>query len=216
LGGADEAFTPAEVDAIATAVTGTSPEAVTVRQIGGNAGRFAVRFDAEGDPIYNILVDRLSSGAAKDKILAHETGHAIDYFAGRTRGIPEHRLNQELRTVYNDLNNPDLAQRRAFNPNVDPAKSAILRNYGPERQGYPRAEIPRELWAEAIRAYLTNPNYIKSVAPETAKRIREYVNAHPRLSKIIQFNSFAAPLAAGAISSDMLADALMRWEPNEQ
>ena len=43
--------------------------------------------------------------------------------------------------------------------------------------------------AEAIRAYMTDPNYLKSVAPETAKRIREAVNANPRLNSVIQLNA---------------------------
>ena len=48
-----------------------------------------------------------------------------------------------------------------------------------------------ELIAEAIRAYLTNPNYIKSDAPDAAATIRQFVNSHPDMSKTIQFN--AAP-----------------------
>ena len=43
--------------------------------------------------------------------------------------------------------------------------------------------------AEAIRAYMADPNYIKTVAPQTAARIRQYVNSEPRLNHVIQFNS---------------------------
>ena len=50
---------------------------------------------------------------------------------------------------------------------------------------------------EAIRAYMTDPNYLKTVAPKTAARIREFVNSHPTLSKNIQFNSLAGPIASG-------------------
>jgi hypothetical protein len=46
--------------------------------------------------------------------------------------------------------------------------------------------------AEAIRAYMVDPNYLKTVAPKVAAAIREAVNSHPTLSKIIQFNSLAA------------------------
>jgi hypothetical protein len=53
--------------------------------------------------------------------------------------------------------------------------------------------------AEAIRAYMADPNYLKTVAPKTAAAIRKAVNAHPFLSKVIQFN--ALPLAAGAVST---------------
>ena len=49
--------------------------------------------------------------------------------------------------------------------------------------------------AEAIRAYLADPNYLKTVAPKTAAAIREAVNSHPILSKIIQFNTMVGPAA---------------------
>ena len=45
--------------------------------------------------------------------------------------------------------------------------------------------------AEAIRAYITDPNYIKTVAPKTAAAIRERVNTHPLLKRFIQFNTLA-------------------------
>ena len=50
--------------------------------------------------------------------------------------------------------------------------------------------------AEAFRAYITNPNFMKTVAPKTAATIQHWVNSHPHVSKIVQFNSVAAPLAA--------------------
>ena len=71
---------------------------------------------------------------------------------------------------------------------------------GPQHVGYRGADVQRELTAEAIRAYLADPNYIKTVAPRTAKAIREAVNSHPTLSKIIQFNTLAALLAGGTES----------------
>lgn len=54
--------------------------------------------------------------------------------------------------------------------------------------------------AEAIRVYLINPNYIKSIAPELAERIRRAVNTHPDLSKHIQFNQ-GAPLPPGVLGT---------------
>lgn len=39
---------------------------------------------------------------------------------------------------------------------------------------------------------MADPNYIKTLAPKTAARIREFVNNNPRLNKIIQFNGIAA------------------------
>lgn len=59
----------------------------------------------------------------------------------------------------------------------------------PELRGYSPQKVPRELWAESIRAYMDNPNYMKTVAPETAKAIRQMVNSNQQLSKVIQFNA---------------------------
>lgn len=77
-------------------------------------------------------------------------------------------IEDELYAIYRDLNRP---------------------HFGPRDLGYPALEEPKELWAEAIRAYMADPNYIKSVAPKTAAAIREAVNANPRLSSHIQFNT---------------------------
>jgi hypothetical protein len=120
LGGADEAVSPAEFDALSEAAIGTWPKAVAPRQIRGDAAQFVKTADPEtGDALYNIYVN------------------------------------------------------------------------------------PRELWASAIHAYLTNPNYLKTVAPETAKAIRAAVNANSRLKDIIQFNGIAGLTAgAGAASGD--------------
>lgn len=43
---------------------------------------------------------------------------------------------------------------------------------------------------------MANPNTMKTMAPETAGRIRSYVNEHPRLRKVIQFNGKMLPYAA--------------------
>jgi hypothetical protein len=58
--------------------------------------------------------------------------------------------------------------------------------------------VPRDLWAEAIRASMTDPNYLKSVAPKTAARIRAAVNANPQLAPIIQFNADSVPFGVPA------------------
>ncbi|WP_141690478.1 hypothetical protein [Ensifer sp. LC384] len=43
---------------------------------------------------------------------------------------------------------------------------------------------------------MTNPNTVKTMAPETAARIRPYVNDNPYLRNIIQFNGKILPYAA--------------------
>jgi hypothetical protein len=70
---------------------------------------------------------------------------------------------------------------------------------GPGYVGYKCDAASRELIVEAIRAYMADPNYMKTMAPNTAAAIRESINAHPTLSKIIQFNTIAG-LASGAIT----------------
>ena len=76
--------------------------------------------------------------------------------------------------------------------------------------GYKPHQFREEYMAEALRAYLTNPNYIKTVAPQMAKRLRDYVNTHPQLSKIIQLNTVLGPTAAA-----LLARELMREPPDD-
>ncbi len=105
--------------------------------------------------------------------------------AGRlqTDRIPQNGIKDELKQVYNLQANPAAAYQR--------------RLVGPADRGYGPAQAPRELMAEALRAYLTDPNAFKTVAPNTAARIRNAINSHPVLSKVIQFN------AAGGIAYGM-------------
>lgn len=60
--------------------------------------------------------------------------------------------------------------------------------FGPEQRACYGADAQAELMAEAIRAYLQNPNYLKTVAPNVAARIRAAVNTNHDLNQIIQFN----------------------------
>lgn len=97
----------------------------------------------------------------------------------------------ELRAVYNSLNNP--------NRTLDKSDAAAWsKPFRPESLRYEGADVPRELMAEAIRAYMTDPNYLKTVAPKTAAAIRKAVNTDPRLSPTIQFNTGGLP--AGVLS----------------
>lgn len=113
-----------------------------------------------------------------DKVAAHEVAHLIGPI--KTDG-----LSAPLRTIYNDLNNPQ--------------KHGKL--FGPEQSGYGRADVRAELVAEAIRAYMTDPNYIKTVAPDVAKAIRAAVNTNPSLSRLVQFNSVPGLLGGGALGA---------------
>lgn len=71
-----------------------------------------------------------------------------------------------------------------------------------------RSRIPglnpseEEYFAEAFRAYITDPNFVKSVAPNFAAAVRAAVNSHPRLRRVIQFNSLKFPTYATLGSPD--------------
>jgi hypothetical protein len=67
----------------------------------------------------------------------------------------------------------------------------------PKDFDYPRGDWMPEMVAEAFRAYMANPSYMKTVAPKTAAAIREAVNSHERLSQLIQFNALAGGAALG-------------------
>jgi hypothetical protein len=109
----------------------------------------------------------------------------------------------ELRRVYNTLNNPERATvpgTGRYGPRT--GEAAKGRFYTPEDMGYSGKDVPREYIAEALRAYMADPNYLKTVAPKTAATIRQFVNDNPRLNKIIQFNSDALPLGIAATCGD--------------
>jgi hypothetical protein len=182
VGEPDEALSPAAVDAVATEATGQGPEAVASRQIRGDAARLTRTVDPDtGATDWNIWVNRTLSDPQKDRVVAHEVGHLIDELSGR---IPTGGITTELKQVYNTLTTGREGTRNLT---------------GPQHLGYSDEAADRELMAEAIRGYLTDPNYLKTVAPKTAARIRAYVNANPRLAALIQFNAIgAAALAPSA------------------
>jgi len=176
-GGADEGVDDEGVRTIVEGLTGHSPVFTTDRAlIGSDSGRFV-----RGPNGSTIYVRATLPDAEIPRTLSHETSHAIDEFVGT---IPTDGLIKELETVYNTLNNPQ--------KHGPPLK--------PQHIGYKGDGIKRELMTEAIRAYLTNPNYLKTVAPKTAARIREYANTNPKISKFVQFNALT-PLGLGVAAS---------------
>lgn len=115
-----------------------------------------------------LLLDDQVLGPDESRILAHEIAHAIEiigappadmdgYYAGRFgiaaggRGTrADDSVSKQLRQIYKDL------------------------NYAPMGPRYTGDNITREYWAEAIRAYLESPDYIKNIAPDVARVIREF------------------------------------------
>jgi|GEM_PF-5806540 len=198
-GGADQALPAAEFDAITEAATGQKPARVAPSKIGqGGYGAVGInRYSGQPEQVY--LSTKLSPQQLP-QVYAHEVGHVVDQAAGE---IPTAGLEKELSFIYNDINNPVLAQRRGLlGDDVDISTARNLRNWTPNSAGYKTpVDIQREQMAEAIRSYLADPNYIKTVASNTAARIREYVNSNPRLKDIIQFNTLAPASAALALAT---------------
>lgn len=187
VGGIDEAFPPTELDALAKEGTGRSLAIRPPREMEQVAGSTALN-KYTGEPELVQLRSDLTPDQAS-RVLAHEDSHVIDELAGQ---LDNKGLMRELRDIYNTQNNPHRAE-----DGTGAAPGA--KSFTPQDLGYSGDDVAREYAVEAIRAYLTNPNYIKTVAPRTAAAIRAAVNSNPRLSKIIQFNTIAAP-AAGSLA----------------
>lgn len=157
----------------------------------GDAGRYV------GGPERRLFVDNSLPPDQAARVFEHELGHGIDDLAMGVVGpggsrIPTSGLSKELGRVYEDLNTAGW-----FKPG---------RGMTPKGQGYAANQTDAELMAEAVRAYMRDPNYIKTVAPKTAARIREYVNANPNLNKTIQFNSLAPAAGAGLLGAGLFAN----------
>jgi hypothetical protein len=157
----------------------------------GDAGRYI------SGPDRRIYVDKSLQGDQAARVFEHELGHGIDDLVFGVLGpggsrIPTKGLSKELARVYEDLNTAGW-----FKPG---------RGMTPKGQGYAASQTDAELMAEAVRAYMRDPNYLKTVAPNTAARIREYVNANPNLNKTIQFNSLAPAAGAGLLGAVLFAN----------
>lgn len=159
--------------------------------LGQDVGRYIKERTPGGDVQRSILVDNKLPAADIERVFSHEFGHMVDDLAGgmQTKGVAT-----ELATIYNDLNNPF--------PNMKGKMS-------PKDHGYKGSDVEKELFAEAIRAYLRDPNYVKTIAPKTSALIRSKVNSNVILKRVIQFNS----VAAGAVVANKL---LGQTEPRSE
>jgi hypothetical protein len=140
-------------------------------------------------PFGDITINTKYKPSDQDIIIAHEFGHAIDHFAGDITSTLTPDEIFELRDVYSDL-------RGGFKKGA-PRKQ-------PEDLGYAVNKVYVELVAEGLRAYMSNPNYFKKVAPKAAAMFRAAVNKNPHLKKVIQLNSLGAIglIGAGIHSQD--------------
>ena len=197
LGGADEALTPAQLDAAGEEILGEFPSQVPASALPRNTvGAYRDVRGPDG-PERRIHILKDLEPASRAKVTFHEFGRALDELAGtiQTKG-----LSAALRDVYNSLNNP--TRNAAGTDAVAFNGTGRTRPWSPKESGYKGDDVEREYVAEAIRAYMADPNYLKTVAPKTAAAIRKFVNDNPRLNKVIQFNSVAVPVGIGATSGD--------------
>jgi len=173
VGGDDVGLSPEDTESAARAlftVNSVDPSLMPAKGAFGSfsPSRSEIRYRNDLDP------------EQTDIVVAHELGHGLD------GGIVDNTGQvRPLRKVYHDLATGDTR--------ITKPKQMM----GPEQYGYPANQVDGEMTAEAIRAYLQDPNYFKSVAPEMARRIREAVNTDPRLRDVIQFNANPST-AAGA------------------
>lgn len=117
---------------------------------------------------------------------SHELGHVL-------RLLTELSLNndarREMTALFNTMNNPN---RTSDGLDAAPGSTATPETVGRYSS---RSRIPglnpseEEYFAEALRAYMTDPNF--------AAAVRAAVNSHPRLRRVIQFNSLRFPTYAG-------------------
>ena len=187
-GGGDQGIPSEAYGPIVQTAAGATFHKALPGALRGRSGRLSKRIDPEtGEPRWEIEIASDLNPEQAARVQAHELGHLIDEVAGQ---IPTAGLSRELDQVYSSLLT---GQERTRNLT------------SPRHVGYSKVDAPRELMAEAIRAYMADPNYLKTVAPKTAETIRRAVNGHPRLSKIIQFNSIAGAGIGGALLADELA-----------
>lgn len=177
--GGDVGLTPEEINAIGEEITGKKIEIVPADELDGDAGAFRYYPDTK-EPIDIRLADDLTPEDL-DRVRGHEVSHAMDLEAGEipTKGLG---IDKELDRNYSTLTTGDENRRKLSLPH--------LRSY----QG---DDIRAEKVAEAFRAALTNPNYLKTVAPKTYETLRRWIKDNPELARIVQLNNLAAATAAG-------------------
>jgi hypothetical protein len=134
-------------------------------------------------PVGDLYVKAILGPQDQDFVTAHEFGHGIDYFANEVSATLTTPEIDELRRVYATLRGGP--GRKTLHPQ-------------PETYGYSGDHVNRELVAEGLRAYLTNPNYFKAAAPRSAAKLREAVNTNKYLKRVIQLNSLGAAGIVGA------------------
>ncbi len=185
--GEDEGLTPLEIWDLASEAMGRPPTLHSHEELGRTSGRYVQIRDPEGPQIW---INRELTDEQKQLTLGHETGHLVHDLAAGMRLAPLRKLKPKLEGIYSTLNE---------------GKEGLQPPKLPQDYGYPKSEAPYEIVAEFLRAYLTDPNYVKTVAPDAAAVARAMVNSHPQLSRLLQLNTLGGLAVLGgaaAIAAD--------------
>jgi len=169
-------------------------------------GNIGITLLKEGWPHKVGIANDLSEADVK-RVLAHETGHVL-----HETGKRERNSGRVVRDVSPDGIEADMLENYHSNKTghywpvrltkrgpslIDPATGEIRPRYGPREFGYREEELWQEYVAEGLATYMTAPNTIKTLWPETAARLRAFVNEHEELKKVIQLNGLAGPAVIG-------------------
>ena len=138
-----------------------------------------------GDRKSTIVTRNDLSPEGGDNVRAHEVAHLFDWISGTLPVPSKGPVRDQMEQVYHHL-----ATGKAPTPGYETKYGLVT----PEAHGYSGKKADKELAAESIRSYLTNPNYLKTAAPKAAALIRKHFNDHPYLSKFLQFNSVVPAL----------------------
>lgn len=143
----------------------------------------------------------------RQRIKRHELGHVIDHIGGRSldhlTAIPL-GVRKDFFSIYNEQKNPAYNQERLYNPDLRPENVPKGTGFKPLDDGYENEihkletetgdvykfiDIERgELFAEAVYAYLTNPNAMKARYPAAAQYLRDFINTHPDINKYLHLS----------------------------
>lgn len=160
VGAADEAISRSGLDDIGSLLGAAAQRfPAASAELKGNAGRYVADSAVDSSTRRRIFIDQALDPQQAGRVQAHETGHLIDdLIFGRVgpggAKLPTKGLTKELHGLYEELNTSGW-----FKPG---------RGMTPEGQGYRPDAAEGELVAEAIRAYMTDPNYVKTKAPKVA------------------------------------------------
>jgi hypothetical protein len=191
LGGPDRSFPANKIDAAITHLLGDRPRSMPEDKLRSkNRPPKGEEWRPTEHAHYNVT--EYDDGTVRRRI-RNQTG----YSPLETRNLRQHELSHEIYRRTGDIPTDGVLDElhRVYDELLKGKKNPDGPWQGPSPKDYTSEQMPHELWSEAIRAYLSDPNYFKTVAPNAAARLRSFVNENPQLKGYIQLNSVAPWLA---------------------